>query len=114
MVDSLRKFEQKYKIKWKIQTIKAIEDLLIRDDALTTKEMAKRMQKYGFNVSHSRIYRYLIDNYEYREVDESKVLTEDQKKLLSNIARDFFKYDRENVIFTDEVIFRLKKIENYR
>ena len=42
--------------------------------------MAKRIQKDGFNVSHSCIYRYLKDKYEYSEVDESKVLTEDQIK----------------------------------
>ena len=41
------------------QTIKAIEYLLFIDDTLTTKEMVKGIQKDGFNVSHSSIYRYL-------------------------------------------------------
>ena len=60
------------------QAIKAIEDLLFKDDTSTTKEIAKRMKKEGLKVPHSSIYRYLKDKYEYREADESKVLTEDQ------------------------------------
>ena len=60
-------------------------------------------------MSHSSIYRYLKDKYEYREVDESKVLTEDQKKARVQWCQRFFKYDWENVIFTDEVIFRCSK-----
>ena len=67
------------------QTIKVIEDHLCIKDTSTTKEMAKN----GFNVSHSSIYRYLKDKYEYREVEESKILTEDMEKLMSNGVRDF-------------------------
>ena len=113
MGDSPRKIGTGIQNKMNSQTIKAIEDLLYIDDTLTTKEIAKRMQKDGLNVSHSSIYRYLKDKYEYREVDESKVLTEDQKKARVQWCQRFLKYDWENVIFTDEVIFRCsKKIKN--
>ena len=56
---------------------------------LQQQKIAKRMKKESFKVSRSSIYRYLKDKYGFREADESKVLTEDQKKLVSNGARDF-------------------------
>ena len=109
MGDSPRKIGTGIQNKMNSQTIKAIEDLLYIDDTLTTKEIAKSMKKDGFNVSHSSIYKYLKDKYEYREVDESKVLTEDQKKARVQWCQRFLIYDWENVIFTDEVIFICSK-----
>ena len=69
------------------------------------------MQKDGFNMSNSSIYRYL--KYEYREVDEEKSLTEDRKSRVQWWHK-CLKYNWDNVIFPDEVIFRYsKKIRNY-
>ena len=62
-------------------------------------------------MSHSNIYRYLKDKYEYREVDESKVLTEDHKKARVQWCQRFLKYYWENLIFTEEVIFRCSKFQ---
>ena len=59
MGDPPRKIRTGIQNKMNSQRIKAIEDLLFIDDTLTTKELTKRMQKEGFNVSHSSIYRYL-------------------------------------------------------
>ena len=59
MRDSPRKIGTGIQNKMNSKKIKAIEDLLSIDDTLTTKEMIKRIQKYGFNVSHPSIYKYL-------------------------------------------------------
>ena len=58
MGNSLWKIGAGRQNKMNSQTIRAIEDLLFIYDTLKTKEMTKGMQKDGFNVSHSSIYRW--------------------------------------------------------
>ena len=69
-----------------------------------------KWQKDDFNESHSNIYRYQNDKYEYREVDGSKLLT--RKNYVQRCQR-FLKYDWHNAIFTDEAIYLdAQKIQN--